>query len=873
MPAITTTPPSAAQTRPPTFLDPWVWRMAWRDSRRSRGRLLVFSTALTLGVAALVAIGSLGWNLQRAIHEQARTLVGADIILEGTEPLDTETENIVTTLGGTARADEIRLASMSTFPKTGGSRLTQVRAIAGGYPFYGKIETDPPGAAQAFADGKGALAEGSLMLQYGEKPGDLISIGGKTLPILGTVTKLPGEASAFASIAPRVLIPRDALPASLLVRGSLVRYLTYLKLPPGADVQKLIAPHDKEFHARHLEIDTVAHRENQLGRVFTDVNHFLNLVSFIALLLGGIGVASAIHAHLKTKLRTVAVLRCLGASSQQTLAIYLIQALALGLVGALTGAVVGILLQALAPLFLNGIVPVEVRFGISWLAVVEGVGIGFLTCALFTLLPLLPVRRTPPLLAIRAAFEPSNDTDKSPDPWRWLAMGLLVAALLLFPWLQSRDPRLGFGFSGALFVSFGLLALTAYGLMTAARKWFPASWPFEWRQGLANLYRPNNRTLVLVFTLGLSTFLLLGMYLTKDILLRQFATKENAATQPNLVFFDIQTDQKDAVAAAVRAEGLPIMGMVPTITMRLASVGGRPSMNSPRKRTPREKKRSPPGGCGTSTVRRTGINSTTRRKSSPVHLRVTLRRVPGWTRPIPCPFPWRRTWPRNCTSRSATRSASTCRASRSRRRSAASARWTGAASSRISSWCFPTGVLEAAPTFNVMVTRAPNATASGKAQADIVKQFPTVSAIDLSLIVATIKGIVDKATTAVRLLSLFTVGTGLLVLAAAIITGRYERVKEGVLLRTLGASRKQIFRVLTVEYFCLGSLSALTGIILAAAGNWALAVFVFKLPWAPSPVAMVACWFIVAGLTVAIGLLASRGVCDHPPLEILRAEE
>ena len=152
------------------------------------------------------------------------------------------------------------------------------------------------------------------MLQYGQKPGDLISIGGKTLPILGAVTKLPGEASAFASIAPRVLIPRAELSASLLVRGSLVRYFAYLKLPPRVDVSRLIAPFHDRLQARHLETDTVAHREAQLGRVFTDVNHFLNLVSFIALLLGGIGVASAIHAHLKTKLRTVAVLRCLGAS-------------------------------------------------------------------------------------------------------------------------------------------------------------------------------------------------------------------------------------------------------------------------------------------------------------------------------------------------------------------------------------------------------------------------------------------------------------------------------------------------------------------------------------------------------------------------------
>ena len=490
MPASTAHFPPAAKPSP-ALLDPWVWRMAWRDSRRSRGRLLVFSTALTLGVAALVAIGSLGWNLQRAIHEQARTLVGADVVLEGTEPPDATSEALARSFGGVARADETRLASMSTFPKSGHSRLTQVRAISGAYPFYGHIETDPPQATVDFAAGKGALVEESLLLQYGGKLGDPIQIGGVTLPILGSIRKMPGEASAFASIAPRVLIPRDKLSTSLLSRGSLVRYLTYLKLPASADASKLAASHKKEIDARHLEVDTVAHREAQLGRVFTDVNHFLNLVSFVALLLGGIGVASAIHAHLKTKLRTVAVLRCLGASSRQTLTIYLLQALALGLVGALSGAAVGILLQGLAPIFLQGVVPVEVRFGISWLAVGEGVGVGFLTCALFVLLPLLPVRRTPPLLALRAAFEPSTGADRAPDPLRWLAWALLAAALLTFPWLQSRDPRLGFGFSGGLFIAFGLLALTARGLMSAARRYFPQRWPFEWRQGAGESLPPE----------------------------------------------------------------------------------------------------------------------------------------------------------------------------------------------------------------------------------------------------------------------------------------------------------------------------------------------------------------------------------------------
>jgi putative ABC transport system permease protein len=187
---------------------------------------------------------------------------------------------------------------------------------------------------------------------------------------------------------------------------------------------------------------------------------------------------------------------------------------------------------------------------------------------------------------------------------------------------------------------------------------------------------------------------------------------------------------------------------------------------------------------------------------------------------------------------------------------------------------FPTGgTLEEAPAFHVLVTRAADAAQSGEVQSAMVQTFPNVSAIDLSLIVQTIQGIVDKATTAVRLLSVFTVGTGLLVLAAAILTGRYERIQESVLLRTLGASRRQVFTVLCVEYLALGTLAALTGILLAAVGSWALATFVFKVSWTLPPLPLALSLILASGITTGIGLLASRGVCDRPPLEILRAEE
>ena len=824
-----------------------------------------------------MAIGSVGWNLQRAITEQARTLVGADLIIEGRHPLTPDAQKFVEGLPTAERADETRLASMATFPRTGGQRLTQVRALEGGYPFYGKTETQPPEAAAQMLAGGGAVVEESLALQFDLHPGGDLTLGGETFRVLGTIKKLPGDVNVFAGLAPRVLIARGKLPSALMARGSLVRYLTYLRLPPSVNPPALVEEHKAEFEQYRLDTDTVEQRKRQMGRVFDDVNHFLSLVSFVALLLGGIGVASAIHAHVKQKLRTVAVLRCLGASSGQALTIYFLQALSLGVVGSLIGAAVGLVFQALTPLFLRGVLPVELSFGVSWGAVAQGLLVGFVTCALFVLLPLLPVRRTPPLLALRAAFEPSTETRGGRDPAVWGAWALLAAALVAFPWVQSRNLQLGLGFSAALAVSFGLLAATAWGLMTAARKYFPRRWPFEWRQGVGNLYRPNNRTLLLVFALGLSTFLLLGMYLTKDVLLRQFSAQGDSPTQPNLIFFDIQPDQRTPIADAVRAHGMNVLDAAPAVTMRLTSIDGKPiEAFADDNKVPDGNKERREGRWRL----RHEYRSTYRD-----HLTSTETLVGGEFRP--------RVGPEGDGTDAVHATPVSVEEEMARELDLhvgtpvvwdvqGSPVYTTVGSVRKVDWSrvqsnffvvFPAGVLEEAPAFNILVTRAPDPAASGQLQADVVGRYPGVSAIDLHLVVETVQGIVDKATTAVRFLSIFTVGTGLLVLAAAIFTGRYERVKEGVLLRTLGASRRQIFRVLTVEYLALGTLAALTGILLAAAGNWVLAVFFFKLPWTPSPGVMALTWAAVTALTVGVGLFASRGVCDAPPLEILRGEE
>src|SRR6476619_6841182 len=143
----------------------FVWKMAWRDSRSSRRRLLLFSVSITLGIAALVGIGSFRHSLARAIDDQARSLIGADLVVESTRAFRPEDEALLHSLGE-AQAREVRFATMASFPKSNGTRLASVRALGGDFPFYGSMETAPPAAAKEFRQAGQAIVDESLLLQF-----------------------------------------------------------------------------------------------------------------------------------------------------------------------------------------------------------------------------------------------------------------------------------------------------------------------------------------------------------------------------------------------------------------------------------------------------------------------------------------------------------------------------------------------------------------------------------------------------------------------------------------------------------------------------------------------------------------------------------
>lgn len=836
----------------------FILKMAWRDTRASRRRLLLFSLAIVLGVAALVGIGSVRDNLRAAIEDQTKGLLGADLVITSRAKLTDEANRFIASLGG-EQSREISFNSMLSVP--GGTRLVQVRALEGDFPFYGDFDTAPRAALGELRRGTGAVIEDSLLVQFGLKPGDKLKLGVAEFTLAGGLLRVPGEAAAVATIAPRVFIPlASAEQTGLLNAGSLARHRVYLKFPPSTDVEKLVRELRDRFRELRLGFDTVEERKRELGNSLRNVNSFLMLVGFASLFLGAIGVASAIHAHVRQKIPTVAVLRCLGASSGQAFAIYLVQGVGLGVVGALGGAVLGLGAQFVLPLLLKDFLPFSMAFFVSWDAVARGVGAGVFIAALFALLPLLEVRRVSPLLAIRSAFA---DATGGRDWLRVAVLFTIVSSVFAFAILQTGRWQWGVGFAFALFFGFAVLAGLAKLIAVVAQKLNLRRLPFAWRQGVANLYRPNNRTVLLLVSLGMGTFLMMALYLTRDTLLGQLRIM-GGEDRPNLMLFDIQDDQVEPLTKLLAAQGTPVRQGAAIVTMRLNSLKGRPVADILKDRsvrvpawTLRREYRSTFRGQLSDTERVVAGKFTGQvppgAEAVPISLEEKLAQDLGLKLGDELEFDVQGV-PVKCVVGSLRQ-----------------VDWRRLSANFFV--VFPEGVLESAPKFHVMAVRAPDAASSARVQQAVVRDFPNVSAIDLGLIMQTVDAVYSKASFVVEFLALFTVVTGVIVLAGAVLIGRGQRVRESVLLRTLGATKAQVNRILVAEYLALGTLGAAVGAVLAVGANWALAKFIFQMNWStPSLVVLLGGWAAVSAVTVITGLLSSRGICDHPPLEVLRQE-
>lgn len=836
----------------------WILKMAWRDSRRQRGRLLLLVSSIVLGIGAMVAIQSFGENLQQVIKAESKELLGADLSLQSQYPITDEAIELLDSLG-IELSREISFGSMVRFMPEGNTRLVNVRAIEGNYPFYGEITTQPANLTARMRSEAFAIADETLMLQFNAKPGDSAGIGSLMLPIFGSALKVPGQSGITGSVAPPVFMPyRLAEASGLLQKGSRINYSVYGKYPEGFDqsiYETIIVP---RIESTEIRLRDVAAQQERTGQIYSDLTGFLNLTAFVALLLGCVGVASAVNVYAREKVKAAAMLRCLGASGNESAAIFIVQIVGVAVPAALIGVVAGNVLQWFLPSLFAEFIPLEVAPSFSFSSALAGFLTGVVTAFLFALQPMSSIRNISPLETLRTV---------APSKKNRLAAALIYALIAIcvffFAWFQSGSLLQAVAFVIGLVVSFSLLTLFAFALMRTVRRFFPSGASFVLRQGLSSLYRPNNQTLVLMVTIGLGAALISTLIISRDVLLNKVQLASAGSEQPNMVLFDIQDHQLNSLANTIKAADMPVIATVPVVNMRLESIKGIPASVLKKDSTSGISSR-----LITREYRVTYRDSLS--ESETVEEGQWIGRAEIKNGPVPISLEKglaedMRLAVGDELAFNVQGAEMNCRVASIRK----------VDFQRVEAnflVVFPSGVLEKAPKFHVLLTRFANPEQSAAFQRETATAFPNVSIIDLKLIIETLEDVTAKVGFVVQFMALISMLTGFLVLLASVRSSRFQRIRESVLLRTLGAGRKQVFGINAVEYLILGSIASLTGIIIAVIANIFIAKFSFNAMIWPSFTPLALIYIAITVVTVLIGMLNIRSVVRQSPLEILRAD-
>lgn len=862
-------------------------RLAWRESRFARRRLLLFLSSISLGVAALVATQSFAANLAAGVRDQSRALLGADVGLNSNRAFGPRTSAWLDSLAaaGTPVARATSFGSMAQLERTGGARLAQVKAVTPGFPFYGEIVTAPAGAWASLTAGRNALVDPAVLTALDAQVGDSLRLGEARFRILGTIEKVPGEVGIGSLFAPRVYIPEAYLAETELLQfGARVEYDAFLRVPSAEAAAALVEARRPLLREERVRARTAEEQQQSLDEALGQLGAFLGLIGTFALLLGGIGVASAMGAYMAQKRETVATLRCLGATAPQVVTIYLLQAVAMGLAGAAIGAALGMAVQWVLPRLLSDLLPVEVSTAVDLPAVLTGVGVGVWIAASFALLPLLAARAVSPLEAIRRRVEGVATSRR--DAWSWAAGGVLAGSVALLVWVQAEDPVTAAGFVAGIAGTLALLWAAAWLVTRLARGARTAGLRYPVRQGVANLHRPGNQTRVVVLALGFGVFLLSTVYLVQYNLLRPFA-RNTAETRANLLLFDVQATQQDTVDRLLAARGIEVLQRAPIIPMRIHAINGRTAaeiLGPAAARDTAAPEDGPPDGPPGS-----GDGGRTAPEGQPE----------GWA----LRREYRSTWRDTLVTSETVLSGAFWRpgggageVSLDREIATDLAvevgdeiTWdvqgvripTRVTSIREVDWrrlepnffaVFPAASLADAPQTWVLLARAPDEASRGGAQRDVLARYSNVVILDLTTVQAALDEVLGQVSAVIRFLGAFSVATGFVVLLGAVLTSRLQRIRESVLLRALGATRRQIGTILLAEYGALGVMASLAGIGLSVGSGWALSRFLFEtdfsLPWVPLLVLAGA----VTALAAVVGTWASREVFRHTPLEMLREE-
>jgi putative ABC transport system permease protein len=843
--------------------------LAWRESRTARRRLLLYMSSISLGVGALVAIDSFASNTQRSVREQARALLGGDMALTSRQPFP---KPIVAALDSLRRrgvgvAELTTFASMALVERTGKTRLAQIRGVTAEYPFYGQILTAPANQWARLQDGRYALVDPALLIALDAKVGDTLALGFSRFIILGALTSVPGDVAVSSAIGPRVYIPAKYLSeTSLLLFGSRAERQTLLKLPKSYPAGAFMLGFKDRLDKAQIRTRTAAETEFNLTAAIDQLRDFLSVIGLVALLLGGIGVASGVSAFVMRKIDTVAILRCLGATSRQVLVIYILQAVAMGFLGAAFGALLGVGLQLMLPRVMSDFLPVDVHVSLEPAALLTGLFVGVWVSLVFAMRPLIALRNVSPLQTLRRESDADALRGARFDPLRVLVALATVLSVAALGIARAETPMQGLGFAAGIAIAVVILYVAAAALTGAARRSVRPNWPFVVRQGVAALYRPGNQTRAVVLALGFGVFLMSTIYQVQHNLLRTVELKLDQS-QANVLFFDVQDDQGAPLDSMIRRGGYKVIQQTPLVPMKIVAINSLRGEQIAHGDSARRGSRRGREGW----VLRREFRSTFRDSLVPSEKITAGRFHTGGSRPPALPEV----------------SLDVSVAHDLQVGIGDTITWnvqgveipTRITSLREVNWTrfepnffvvFEKRALEHAPKQYVVLADVRGEGAVARLQRDVVSRLPNVASLDLTLIQQTVGRVLSKVTTAIRFMAGLSLALGIPVLFSAVSATRRERLREGVLLKVLGATRRQVGRIMLAEYLLLGALGSLVGVILSVGGAWGLMHYVFKQPFSPAVLPALLVALLMITVAVSIGMLTGRDVFRETPMAALR---
>ena len=851
----------------------FIIRMAMREVRASWRRLLFFFICIAVGVGSIVALRSLIQSVRVALAGEARTLLGADVLVQSNRAWS---QAVLDRLEAEQRAGRVAVRSETVEIPTmvrpadqsnPAARMVELRAVGPEFPLYGSLMLRDGVYSYAQLAGRGALVRPELLAQFGLRPGDAIQIGTQTFEIRGVITAEPGRRLGAFTLGPRVIIDRaDFDTTGLLQFGSRASYQQLLRVPEAVG-EEVVFDLRQAFADEFVDVRWYRRTEDQMGENLARAENYLSLVGLVVLILGGIGVSSVTRLFVQQKVRSIAILKCVGSSSFQMLAVYLTQVLLLGLAGSVLGVSLAAAVLAVVPAFVGDLVSaMHVQFGLTSSAVLQGLAIGMLVSLLFSLVPLLEVRHVKPSLLLRQDIPRPSHVD-----WlKWIVIAGVAAALVAVASWQAGSVEIGLLLSGGFVAIALVLHLAGAGLVRAVQP-LRHSRSFALRQAVLHIARPGNQTRVILLAVGLGSFFILGVRNLQANLLRDFEFQAGP-NAPDMFLIDIQSDQRDQVAAFLdQANGdSPGPRMIPTLRARVVGVRGQEmEIESYQQTRGRGLSReytvtyraqlqaneelidgrwwsdAPPQG-----VAEVSIEERFSDRDSDGNFRLGSRISVGDEMRFDV---LGRTIPARVTS-------------------VRRVNWQDFRAGGFM-FVFRPGTFDDAPHTYIATLQGPrDPDTRARMQGALTAKFPNVTVIDLREILQTIQTIVNNVTLAVTVVGILVLLSGALILIGAVSMTKFRRVYEAAILKTLGASSKLVAAMLVLEYGVLGAIAGTVGALGAIVLSWAVARYALDLPWQAVPSITIVGIVATSVLVATIGVLASIDVLRHKPLATLRAE-